>query len=286
MTIWSLSVSPQKPHYSDVWFTTVHLVIRTYGTRYICAEESGSHAIPTHVQAAVEVDDDRKVAFNRALIRAIKELPGYGKTTKVLRKNDNAFKYVSKEDGRKEFVGFTEDEISELRVQYLQESGASAGSNWPFYILARKLAVKALNECEDGYELLGQPVITLAATLLSYDLITSKEYNRVKNNSPIIRINLERMKIKWQEAVHAIRLEILAVENERIEAKNLELENARKVSQVEQQARHDKKYEHVPKEKRPKLSCYPCTNLAVVNPVEIEAAVAFRVADLDAESIL
>lgn len=283
MTIWSLSVSPIKPNYSTNWFATVHEVIRTYSSKYICAEENGSNDHPTHVQAAFELDDDRKEAFNRALLRAIHDLPGRGDKTKVMRKNPNAFKYVSKEDGRKEYVGFTEDDLVELRRQYLDESGQAAGSNWPFFVLARKVAVLALDEYEDGYELLANPIVTIAATLLSDDLITQKEYNRMKNNSPIIRINLERMRRKWQDAVHAIRVEILAAETERIEALNVVQRNEQKVRQAEQRARWEANPKNAGKRY---VNLAGGTNEEVVNPTIVEQMVATRVAELDPGLVL
>lgn len=283
MPILSLSVSPIKPHYSDEWFQTVHSVIQTYSSRFICAEESGSNAVPTHVQAAVEIDDDRKEAFNRALIRAIHGLPGYGAKTKVLRKNPNAFKYVSKEDGRKLYVGFTDDDIVQLRTEYLQEVGQASGSNWPFYILARKVVCTALNQYQDGYELLSQPVTTVAATLLSDDLITSKEYNRIKNNSPVIRINMERMRRKWQDAVHAIRLEIQAAEIERNEAIFMQAQNAQK---VEQSNKGTVFSTSTGVRKVLNVDVRPVARVDPVDPRRVEELVALRVAELDAEAIM
>jgi len=206
MTILSLSVSPQKPHYSSVWYDTVLSVIRTYSSKFICAEESGSNDAPTHVQAALEVDDDQHQALNRALLRAIQDLPGRGPTTKVMKKNPNAFKYVCKEDGRKVYEGFEDAEILELRAQYLEEIALIGnGGNQPFYILSKKILTAIFYEYEDFEGFWKQPRSHIFACLMADGQITMKEYNRAKNNLPVMTINMQRMKKKWDDAVQAIR---------------------------------------------------------------------------------
>lgn len=205
MVTYSLSISPQKPHYSEQWFTTVLQFVRERSTKFIVAEECGSHSTPTHLQIALELEAEEQDAFNRTLQNRIRDLPGRGPTTKVMRKNPNAFKYVCKEMGRKVYEGFEEADIVAMAAQYAEESQAASGGNYPFLMLAKKFMKIVIRE--KGEELLDESVPVIAATLLADNLISFKEYGRAKNNSTIMRININRMKDRWESAVNACREE-------------------------------------------------------------------------------
>lgn len=91
------------------------------------------------------------------------------------------------------------------------------------------------------------------------------------------------MRRKWQEAVQAIRLEILAAETERIEALNVVLRNEQKVRQAE----HRAKWEANPKNAGKRyLYLHGGTNEEVVNTTAVEQILATRVADLDPGLVL
>lgn len=280
MVTYSLSISPQKPHYGPVWFDTVLTFIRERSTKFIFAEEHGSHSEPTHLQIALELEPHEVEAFNRTLQNRIRDLPGRGDKTKVMRKNPNAFKYVCKEEGRKVYEGFEEADIVQLAAEYARESGIAAGGNYPFLCLAKKVCVPCLGG--EAEELLDEPVSTIAATLLSQDLITFKEYNRCKNNSALMRINIDRMKLKWREAVESIRREILAVETQKVAAINEARENQRKYESAKRKA----EFLVNPVAKRPIFVPTVSTNEEAVDMDVVEEKVQIRVAELDPEEIL
>lgn len=105
----NLTVSPQKPFYSDNWYNAVSECIKHSYSTYIIAEEKGKDTKASHIHVAIQTEAvSMEVAhntLNQRVYRAVKSLPGYHKnhTIKIVdHENAYPFGYDCKESLKKE----------------------------------------------------------------------------------------------------------------------------------------------------------------------------------------
>lgn len=225
LTLYHLVVRPTEGYYNQEWNNTVLRVVKTYSSKFILSEESGApDKSPNHIDCALWMRDEDTEAFNKAYQRAVSDFPAESKSnrTKRISKNPNAEKYACKEDHTKVYEGYTDTDIVTFQSLYHQET-EQRDSNYPFKMLARKIAISVIDNFEDYDEMLDESLPTISAKLVYENLLTVKEYNRCTRMSTIIRINLEEMKIKWRDHVAAIRSEIYKKHQEIVDAQNAKI---------------------------------------------------------------
>lgn len=280
--LYHLVVRPAEGHYNDEWFTTVLGVVRRYSSKFICAEESGDHPEPNHIDCALWMDPADVSAMAKAYQRATAHFPAESKSnhTKHMKKNANAEKYASKEVHRKVYEGYTDTDILEFAAKYREETD-QANANYPFKCLARKMAIGVIDGWEDWESILDRSVPVIAAQLLYENLLTLKEYNRAVKHSTLVKLNIADMKKKFTDRCQEIISEIRKQHEERVMAETLEFDRQQDI------ARKEWFEKAANRPKRKVLNFYiPHGNPPFVDERKVQEEAATRLAELKAEDIL
>lgn len=231
-TLYSLTVRPKEGYYNQEWFTKTLLVVRTYSSKYIVAEESGDpNKPPNHIQAALWLNPEEGEAVKKAFQRAFADFPAESKSNKTKRMpvNPNAEKYVCKEDHHKVYEGYDEADILRLKCEY-NEIIAQMDANYAHKMLARKIAVAVYGNCEDSDDIMEGSVSSICALCVYHGFLSTKEYSRAVRFSHLIKLNLEDMKTKWSEHRQRIYDEIRENHLEKLRVKSAEMAGQRDIA--------------------------------------------------------